>query len=473
VTPLAACATLAGLLAATAPSPEEFAYRARIEAAPGLAVLTLDEAACRAAASADLRDLRFFNAAGEALPAALLPPPPVAPGPEHELRMIALPAQIAARDKMLAEFALRVETQGARSVIELTPTAPRDEHAETIGGHLLDLRAYDKPGGELRLRFAEDAPDFSGRVEILGSDDLHAWRPLAAGALVRNRQLGETFERSTFVLARPAPFVRIAWTGQAPRLAGARLIERGNPPALPRAILAVARAEAADSWYVDVPVGLPVVRVHVRVAAENVALRVRVYRYDERDPRAHLRPPHLPLRARRAPERWVAEGGMHEVFRLQRNGQWIEGAPFALSARTTRLRIDAVDGTIPGDDLPIVEAEWTPRRYVFAARGPGPYMLALGNDASDLPPGPVLDTRSVMPRDDPAGVSLPAARLAATPIAGADTSRAQRIAREAIWSRYVLWAVLVVAVVALALLAWRLAAQMRPGTDRNGSGGPG
>jgi len=447
---------------ARAEAPQDFAYRVEVGATPGLNVITLSEAVYRAAQTADLRDLRIFNGKGEALPLTPLPAPKAAPGPTHELRMVPLPGQVQARDKVLADFALRIEREGTRSVIELAPIAPQAAAAEETGGYLLDLRPHRDVDGELVLRFATDAPDFTGRIEFFGSDDLYVWRPITSGALVRNRQLGDTIERTVFPVGRVAPFMRLGWTNtRAPRLEGAQLVERGTAPALPRTTLAVARAEAAASWFVDVPQALPVVLLRVRAPQDNVVVRVRVFRYDDRDPRPRAR---LSLHARRAPEHWIAEGGPRDVFRLNRDGQWIESPPFALSARTTQLRIDAIDSAGFTEAPPIVEAEWLPQRYMFAASEPGPYLLAIGNDSGDLKPGPTLDARNVLPQDDAAGTRLPVAQwVTATTSGTTDPQRAQRIAREASWSRYVLWGVLLAAVVALALMAWAIAAQIKRG----------
>jgi hypothetical protein len=224
---------------------------------------------------------------------------------------------------------------------------------------------------------------------------------------------------------------------------------------LPRAILATSLSDDRRSLYVEVPEALPVERLFIRTPQANRVLSVQVYRHEEQVPRAR----HLGITPRRAPEHWIAVGRL-EVFRVIRDGQELEGPPLSLRARTERLRIDA---TIPFDDpLPVVEAEWRPARIVFAARAPAPYRLAVGS--ADAQAGPMLDTRAILAVDDPAGTRLPVAIVsaeagAATGVASAQ--RAARIAAEARWSRYLLWAVLLIAVAGLGWMAWRLALQLR------------
>ena len=69
--------------------------------------------------------------------------------------------------------------------------------------------------------------------------------------------------------------------------------------------------------------------------------------------------------------------------------------------------------------------------------------------------------------DDHAGARLPIATVEV--VAGTGTpqqQRAQRIASEARWSRYLLWGVLALAVVSLAWMAWRMSLQLRQNATR-------
>src|SRR5262249_55800548 len=127
-----------------------------------------------------------------------------------------------------------------------------------------------------------------------------------------------------------------------------------------------------------------------------------------------------------------------------------------------QLRIDAVDAVGFGETLPIVEVQWLPERFLVAASEPGPYLLAVGNDSSDLKPSPALDTRSVLPLDDAPAMHVPVAALVEGPLPeGAAEQKPQRIAQAASWSRYVLWGVLLAAVLALGTMALRIATQLK------------
>lgn len=478
--------------AAAAQKPEQFALRAPVQlpAADGLHALELNEAVYRAARSPALADLRVFNAKGEALPLALLPPLP-APDPKitaTPVRLVALPAAAPARDAMLQDFALRIEKDGARALIELNALGAPAPKAEGAGGYLLDQRALVENRkvennkdlrGEIELSFASDAPDFTGRIELAGSDDLVNWRPLASGPLVSSRQFGDLFVRNRFAVNRPAAFVRVSWGGAiAPTLASAQFIETAAPPAaLPRATLAVARADAARTYLVEVPIALPIERLILRAPRDNQSVAIRLSRYDDAEVLPRVR---VGAGPRRAPERWIWVVPQMTVFKLNRDGVAIENPPLPFTWRTSKLRIEVIgEAGIEaggfGDDLPIVEAEWRPARVAFAARAPGPYVVAAG--LTDGVAGPTLDLRNVLAADDPSGARLVSALWVAS--GGAASTEAapapmgatlpKPIAATAS-SRLMLWAVLVLAVLALAYMAWRLAAQMKQAPVSAGAG---
>jgi len=194
----------------------------------------------------------------------------------------------------------------------------------------------------------------------------------------------------------------------------------------------------------------------------NRVVRAQVYRHDA-VPSPRIR--RHALGPRRTEEQWQPIGSI-EAFRVLRDGVEIEGASLAIPMRTDRLRFDfpvPLDGAAP-----TIEAEWRPIRAVFAARAPGPYVLAVGN--ADAKFGPTLDAPSMLAADDPAGTRLPVATVVkgGEPVT-VQQQRAQRIASEARWSRYLLWAVLALAVVGLGWMAWQMSLQLRqrsaPATD--------
>ena len=457
-----------GLLASLAHAadnlrPSDFALRVPLSLAQpdGLHVLELNEAMYRAGASRTLADLRIFNAKGESLAWAVLPTqvPEQTSGAPLDLALVPLPEQPDMRALVLKSYAIRVERDERRAVVEVAPLQPVELPPGQIGGFLVDARLAKDRSGQLSLVFDTGAADFASRVEILGSEDLVNWRPVASGPLALNRKLGEPVERTKFDLSRPPPFLRVQWSGgTAPQLIGARFAERTSPvAALPRANLTVlVDPDLRDGFLVDVPRALPIERLYFRPQTMNETFRVQVNRREAQPRRSR---PHL--LSRRRDDQWVSLGQV-DVMRIMRDGAEVQGEPLSFSGTTDRLRLSPVGA--PTGSFPVVEAEWRPARIAFVAKAPGPYFVAIGHD--DAKPNTPLDLRTALPESDRAGTALPLARVAsgsADQVAAqaAGQQRAQRIATEARWSRYVLWAVLLAAVAAMAWMAWRLSLQLR------------
>ncbi|MEP6609603.1 MAG: DUF3999 family protein, partial [Burkholderiaceae bacterium] len=447
---------------------DDFALRLPVNTeGDGLHVLELPEAVFRSAQTRTLADMRIFNAQGEVLPTAFLPAPPVAARTAAAvgLRLVPLPSSVEARESLLRMYALRVERYGDRAVVELGPSAPNAAGVPVtpgVGAYLLDARPLKKMRGRLLLGFDPDAPDYAGRIEFFGSEDMVNWRPFTAGPLARNRKFGEVIERNTFDLDRPPSFVRLSWTSkEAPMIGSAQFSEQLAPIVnMPRAVLASSLSEDRRTLYVDVPEALPIERVYVRMPEMNRIVRAQVYRHDGPASPRHRR---SPLGPRRTDETWLPMGSI-EAFRMVRDGAEIEGAPLPITSQTDRLRFDLA-GPLEGA-VPTIEAEWRRTRLIFSALAPAPYVLAAGR--RDLAPGPSLDTRSVLAADDPAGTRLPTATVGepATTIVAA--SRAGT-ATQSLWARYLLWGLLASAVTGLAWMAWRLLLQIRKSDAAVGS----
>lgn len=468
----AALALLAIVPAAMAQTlrSEEFTLRLPLTTErEGLHALEIPEAVYRAAQTRSLSDMRILNARGEALPIGFLPAVAVQPltVAAIDLRWVPLPAAAEARNSLLRMYALRVERDGDRAVVEpgasgpaTAATAPGGAadaatSSPSIGGYLIDARGLKDMKGRLVLAFAQDAADYAGRVEVHGSEDLVNWRPVAAGPLTWNRKLGDVIERNKFALERPPSFVRIGWASKdAPMIVGAQFVEQLMATVtLPRATLAATLSEDRRTLYVDVPEALPIEFVAMRMPEMNRIVRAQVYRHDVTGAR-HVR--RSPLGARRTPELWYPIGSI-EAFRVLRDGVEVEGAMLAMNAGTDRLRFDLA-APLEGA-APIIEAQWRPARIVFAALAPGPYVLAVGQ--RDLVAGPSLDARSVLAADDLAGTRLRVATVGTQAAVMPSPAPKLESADDRLRARYLLWVVLVLAVIGLGWMAWRLSLQLR------------
>lgn len=453
------CLAASTIAAAQTARFEEFAVRLPLSAgSEGLHVLELTEPVYRGARTRTLADMRIFNARGEALPIAFLPAPPVKPATAApiDLRFVPLPAAVEARDSLLRMYALRVERDRDRAVVEIIPAPQSPASPPTgpaVGAYLVDARSLKDLRGQLVLVLDANAPDYAGTIEIQGSEDLVSWRRVTSGPLTRNRKLGEVIERATFNLNRPPSFMRIGWASlEIPVLANMQFIEeRESTVTLPRAILATTLSNDRRTLYAEVPEALPVEQVYIRMPEQNRILRANVYRHDVLE-RAHRR---SPLSSRRTPESWQMIGSM-EAFRVMRDGVEVEGAPLALKSGTDRLRFEFAE-PLQGAE-PSIEAQWRPHRVLFAALAPGPYSIAAGQKG--IKAGPSLEARSLLAVNDPAGMQVAIATIGGSPLGLSELQPGRRASPDP-WSRYLLWIVLAAAVLGLAWMAWRLSLQLK------------
>ncbi|HEX4597566.1 MAG TPA: DUF3999 family protein [Burkholderiaceae bacterium] len=438
------------------------------ERTDGLHQLQLGEDALLAATASGPRDLRIFNANGEALPVAQLPA--VAPPAEHgvtvALRMAPLPGSQQAQDRTLADYALRLVRDRDHTVLEIGANAGSTPASATHdpGGFLLDLRPLKDEQGELVLQFAAGAPDYANTATISGSDDLVSWHLLVSGPLARNRQLGgAAVEHSSFELNHPPAFARVQWpAGAAPKLDAASFRQRLPPRVAPASQTALQLSALPDGrWLVDLPPALPLWRIAIHVAQPNQALKVDLLcpsSGGEVSDREHLL---RELSGRTSSQPWFAcVRGVH-VYRVDRSGEWVENLPVAIPGHPAHLLVHVIDPPDYRGPPPDVEEQWQPVRLAFLARAPGPYQLAVGHEGAGE--GPRLDLAGMLSGEDPAGTNLPRAQV--TPSGPADmkpaAARAAQLARNQARWRWSLWAVLLVAVGALAALAWRVAKSIR------------
>ena len=127
-----------------------------------------------------------------------------------------------------------------------------------------------------------------------------------------------------------------------------------------------------------------------------------------------------------------------------------------LSHRHWRLTILNGEGKFVGE--PVLKLGWIPEELLFVATGESPFTLAYGSarvEPVDAPLAQLLSESTIKKQ----GHLVKPARLGATIDLG-DDSRLQPPKPPIDWKRYLLWAILVIGVAALAFMALRLYKQM-------------
>lgn len=461
---LAAVLLLGTLSAATAasdaPTPSEFAWRASLSVPAGAnaARITLPAEAMVRLQSRDARDIRVFNADGEAVAFSVVTPTgSTADQIAQTRRYPALPLFTTARGMRPNKGSVQVQvdqaTQGGSVWVRFGDSqgaaggAP-SAAAKRLPSALFDTREDKQTITALSLQ-ADIPANTLVHFSLASSTDLAHWTPLAVkGPLFRFDGPGAP-NNQVLALQHPLPlegrYLRLSWEDQAnvqvQDMAG-HIAPSWTPPARVRAALPAGIPDGNSSltWALDF--AAPLAALHVRSARDNTLLPIRILGRDD---------------AAR-PWRQLATGA---VYRVGAAGQENSNPAVALSGASVRwLRVEASQGmALPVSDLQFA-LEFEPIQVVFLASGKAPFELVAGRARSTAAAIDSSLLASVMAGklQDLPSATITATRLQADQGAG---SALQRMLPAGTEQRSVmLWAVLLVGVLVLGGVAVTLLRQL-------------
>lgn len=461
-----------GLQAAAPDAPDSYAARWPLVLPVGssLVRLPLGAEVLTQLQTSDLRDIRVYNAAGQAVPMALDRAEASRSG--EQLAPIELPTlpihgaepagatgggQWSVRiDDSTTGRVVRVETPASESAAGARPAASAGQPASVeLAGALVDTRLQTARVQAIELT-AEwpSARPFTFRLH--SSTDLQQWAPLGSVTVYRGAD-GAVVAPARVALQGESLkdcYLRVTWDGPAApgavQIKSVRLLPLAGvtPPArlaVPLALPDNAQPDAkALEW--RLPFATPLSALGIRAEGGAAVVPVRVLGRQQSE---------LP---------WTPLGRL-VVFNLPQGGQAQFNPPLELgNAAWREWRLEA-DTATPGFTAPPRITAWlAPARLVFAASGAGPFTLAAGR--ADAPPA-YLPLASLIPGHEPgAEARLPLVRmegagaggaLAALPTTAPTTQRDLR--------RWMLWAVLALGVAMLAGMAWVLMRQLNKTPD--------
>ncbi|MDR1349538.1 MAG: DUF3999 domain-containing protein [Zoogloeaceae bacterium] len=429
------------------------------------------------AAHADLRDLRVFNAAGEALPYAL-----TAGAARHTetrreaaARLFPLYAEADAPVTNTADLSIRRDAEGM--VIEILPDADSPAKAQRqLRGWLLDTGAADFPLERLDLDW-RDAKEGFQRFSIEASDDLEHWRYWGKGQVARLNFNGEAIEQNEIRLpGHKARYLRLLWlaapeaaTVNAARLVGTLAGEEAAPLVWSETLPGERVGEGEFIW--RLPLALPLTRLRIRVLEDNTLAPVVISgRFQkataEKTPddnrrgaginrlldRASARRPAAP-RTRETPWRPLARGVAYRL--TEADGERVQDE-FDLPAQPVnqlRLQFDLRGGGLGGDAAPEARVALHGHQLVFLARGSAPYQLAFGR--ADAPPA-ALPLATLIPPDNDNDSSRRFGVARLTDALPASITPAPAPEETVDWKKVGLWLVLLAGVALLLGMAFSL-----------------
>lgn len=452
---------------AAGPSAEEFSWRARLSLPAGASMVRVDlpaEALMRLQ-SFDARDLRVFNAAGEAVPHTL------AGAAAHSPVAVALTGSYAAfplmksnssKSKRDGAVTVRIDGSGGPSSIWVrldgkgasSGAQASVQDAVALPSAIFDLRTEKQSLSAITLR-ADLPANHPVLITAASSNDLSQWTPLnLRGRLYRFEGPGAPAnERLEFDSAQnlQGRYLRLDWHGHdgvklhslKGEVAQAQSAPRRLRASLPEPTQA---GPAALEWRLDF--ATPLAALVLSSQRANWLAPVRVLGRDD------------PSQAWRQLDQTV-------IFRLGAEGAESVNPPLVLQAVSTRwLRIEASHGMALDAKTTQASAEFQPLRLAFLASGEGPFTAVAGRAQTPSVALPHASFSAALPGDLN---QLPAATIQSVDMAPAsvgDSLLGQRLPWGMQRRDLALWAALLAGVGLLGAVAFSLLRQLksaRPG----------
>lgn len=392
-----------------------------------------------AARYADLRDLRVFNAEGEAQAYALT----LGNARQSETHNDTAVKGFPLRGPVNAEQipSVRVQRSTTGTLVEVVPESAQLANEELLRGWLLDTSAIDAPLHKLVLDWSSEREGFQ-RFSIEASDDLQHWRAWGEGQIARLSFADERIDqREVGLPGNKARYLRLLWSSpqQAPQLLSARVLSATSQiaaaPLTWSANLTPSSAKAGEYRW-NLPLALPLQRIQVELAQANTLAPVSVA--GRREGQVQWQP--------------LARG---LLYRLPQDGKEVlndELELYGMPVQQLRLQVDERGGGL-GSAAPSIRVGIRATQVVFLARGTPPYVLAIGNSAGKAANLPL--STLIPGYDDKRLASLGLASAAEAPVTEAVSASTEQAARFD-WQRLGLWSVLLVGVGLLVLMALSL-----------------
>jgi hypothetical protein len=439
----ASVAAVGAALAATAVAldPNEFVAGWPIEAPAGAEVFDLPLTAEVYAAVESVEQLAILDANGEPQSFFRRGLPPAAPT-EQRIVLEASPLYVGGA---ASAPNVGVTTSAGGTSVSVTPGAA---DSPAIVGFVLDARAVEAAPVALELDWRALPQPFLLDVAVEQSTDLTSWRRVGA-ASVAALAIGGVEARHARVPVRASAggYFRVTSRGAVAdwHLLRATLVSAAGEPAAPSSarvapLAAGARPEnaPADALYFDAGGLLPVASVTLAFAANDGWSRADI------------------AASRSLAGPWVPVAYGELFYALSFEGREFANEPVLVGRQEARYWRVEPAAPLRGQEIELT-LSFPQERLRVAARGGAPYLLAAGTLAEEA--GPDATLSSVWSALDASAETVPLATLGARRELGGPAALVA--AREFPWRSAALWAVLAAGVLVVAIMAVRLAQEMR------------
>jgi len=403
----------------------------------GAFALALDESVYRIATRADLGDVAAFNGDDQPLAFGPMPssydPPPAA---WRDSPWFALPSPDPG---VPADLHLHI-TRSTTGDLSLDATL-RHGSEETISDYLVDVRAPDRMIEAIEFELTLEAPDFSSQLRVQASDDLQSWRTIVDAATIAHlRQGGQSLLRRQIEFTpTSARYLRLQIVDGARGLPlrGVRLLLQ--PATAAREIHRRSRIAGefvrrdGKAFVYRLPARVPVERVNIELGDDNAiaAFSISAREVDARD--------------------WTYIGQL-TAFRLRGASVQLDNEAMQISG--TRMLEWRIEPSVDLERTPILEFDYRPETWLLLTHGKPPYKVAAGSSTQrrqDFPLDALVgQVRAKYGRDwTPTEATLGAMQTAG----GEAALTAFDPEKKRAW---LLWAVLLIAAIAIIAMVVRL-----------------
>lgn len=419
--------------------------------------LRLPQAVYLNARSADLRDLRVFDAAGKVVPFAIRQSAVQSQASRRQLPVTIFPVMQGASDATKNDFEIKTSADGSvTSITSRHPGPAAGAPSDRLGALVLDLGKAAPAIDALAFALPDGRSNYHAQVELEASDDLRSWESLGFSNLswlVNGEGRALTSNRIEFA-PRAFRYARVTWQAGTPLLFASIVAESQTttqlPPAMESITIPPAPGKFKDDVFYATPIAVPVRRVNLQFGERSAVLPGVLGHYVE-----------LPAVKGTSTTRWDFRPRLEATF-----FQFVQGGA---QRKSGDIIVDAVHeanwvarSSALAQVQPSLRLSWTPDTLVFMAAGPGPYSLNFGRSgATSAQLGIAQVAPSFSAQELLAVEQAVVGQLKAASGKAIDESDAQAAGKAAKHRMLMLWGVLLLGVAVLGVMAWKLIGQMK------------
>ena len=415
---------------ATTPKPELFAGQMKMTGSQGdLMQLELPANVYEHVERTDLGDIRVFDSSGTMVPFAIRKPIEVA-------RSI-LPANVPFfkwtpenAETLPGRTDIQIDAAGA--VVKVA--SQNNQTAHKSNTFLLDLSEMPYTPQRLKLNLQDKGKDFNSSAQIQYSNDLASWRTYDTKQTIAYFAGANTEAKYTLnIPSDNARYLLLTLGENSPPLLGVQteFSSKVMPGKIKTSLFQGIKSEDGLSVEYNTNGYYPIVAVDfILPQADSMPIELK-NRISEHAP-------------------WAFKS-KEIIYRFKEDaaGKVRKNKSFEIASRAPHWQIKAT-GDLPFAAVPEMKIVWEPYQVVWLARGTGPWILAYGN--SDY--GPVYDNYLSEANDQK---PLPAS------VSGEESYTPRAVPAEEVtpaYQQWILWGVLILAVIILSLLAYSMARSM-------------